>query len=79
MAFGGKGGGLRSGIDICCSTTDVFVSQVHSVEANRNGMSLTGVSNLTVLDSSFKFTSGTCCMSGLDLEPEITSEVTTGR
>ena len=63
------------GIDICCSTTDVFVSQVHSVEANRNGMSLTGVSNLTVLDSSFKFTSGTCCMSGLDLEPEITSEV----
>jgi hypothetical protein len=66
------------GVDICCSSVDVTVAAVVAQRAYRNGMSVTGVTNLTVEDSQFLDTNGTCCMSGLDVEPEIATEQALG-
>ena len=57
------------GVDIGDSAQNVVVKNVHTVHAYRNGMSVTGVTNLTVVDSSFVATAGTCCEGGLDIEP----------
>jgi len=66
------------GIDVCQNSVNVTVASVITERAFRNGMSVTGVTNLTVMDSQFLDTGGTCCMSGLDIEPEVASEAATG-
>lgn len=66
------------GVDICCNSTNVVVAGVVTQRAFRNGMSVTGVTNLTVEDSQFLDTNGTCCESGLDVEPEVPSEQALG-
>jgi hypothetical protein len=66
------------GIDIASNSANVTVASVVTERGFRNGMSITGVSNLTVSDSQFLETGGTCCMSGLDIEPEVSSEQATG-
>jgi hypothetical protein len=58
------GGG---GVD---SSLDTLVEDCHTTYAYRNGMSVVGATNLLVDKSSFMFSGGTCCESGLDIEPE---------
>eukprot|EP00041_Stephanoeca_diplocostata_P032483 m.1041146 g.1041146 ORF g.1041146 m.1041146 type:complete len:1572 (-) comp24157_c0_seq4:1290-6005(-) len=78
-ASGGDGiyiGGDGAFIDQCnatgelCDSKDVVVRDCDLTNNYRNAMSVTGVVNLSVQRTLLALSNGTCCMGGVDLEPE---------
>jgi hypothetical protein len=65
------------GVDAGLRSANVDIVDVHTLNAYRDGISVTGVTNLSVRDSTFLNTSGTCCELGLDIEPETPLEPVT--
>ena len=54
-----------------CDSENIWVRDCNLTDNFRNAMSVTGVVNLTVERTLLAKTGGTCCMGGVDLEPEI--------
>jgi hypothetical protein len=54
-----------------CDSENIIIRACNFTDNYRNAMSVTGVVNLVVEDTLLARTGGTCCMSGVDLEPEI--------
>lgn len=69
-------GGDGAFIDQCkatgklCDSENIIVRDCNLPNNYRNAMSVTGVVNLTVQRTLLAKSNGTCCMGGVDLEPE---------
>eukprot|EP00039_Didymoeca_costata_P015420 m.262101 g.262101 ORF g.262101 m.262101 type:complete len:833 (-) comp16222_c0_seq1:188-2686(-) len=73
VASGGDGiniGGNTNVIHTVPNSVDVHVRDVNLTDNYRNAMSVTGVDGLLVENSLLAKTGGTCCMGGVDIEPE---------
>lgn len=70
-------GGNQAYMDTCkgtgalCDSIEILVRDCNLTDNYRNAMSVTGVVNLLVENTILARTGGTCCMGGVDLEPEI--------